>query len=979
MSSDTTVRVNTANGNLLVKASESAIAVPGFGLRQDRYYNGLSTLNGSLGGGWQTNNGANDVGVVDGGTYVDYFAVNGAKFRFTASGSTYTAPAGSNLSLTTDTGSTTARYVVESNKTSEKWKFSTSGWLTSTEDRNGVGETYSYGSGATAGKVTSVTAANGRGYTVTYSGGKLTTVTDSASRAHAYEYDASNRLKKVTNADGAISTYTYDSTGRLESLTVPSAAAATTTVWFTYDSSHRVTLVEQESGVETSFAYSAGQTVVTDSNGHPATYAIDTSGRVTSAMDALGRTRSQTWTANSDVASATDAFATGNVSTYTYDGNGNRTNAQLPTGAAAAAVYAVGVNCTAPNTGTAYQPKCSTDDAGNKKQYEYDSVGNVTKQTDTTSTTAVTEFERTYGTCGGFAGQVCTTKDGNGNITTYAYNAAGDLTTVTPPAPMGATTYTHDSLGRITTVTDGRGDTTSYQYDLRDRIVLTTFQNGQTVSINYYDNGLEHERIDSAGTLHFNYDHQGRITEQNGPRPGVTQLFTYDKVGNMLTAGIGGETTTYTYDDANQLTLLQESGHTCPAECVAFEYDVNGAETKRILSGGATTITTRDNSGRPTRITANAAGGATAVDIGYAYTPTGGTGDRFNVQARTAYKEQGITAGAVTSYTYDSRNRLTLAQEMSGATGTASWAYAYDNNGNRTQQVRAGATGATAGTITYGYNAANQISSVTGQTTTWTYDASGNQTRNGLSGTTATFGDRGQMTALGSNNRSYFGTGNADRLSQGNVTFDNGALGLIQRTTGSTVDNYARTPAGNAVGVLRGTNHQHYYYVHDHLGSVVGIFDGTGAFKGGYSYSPYGETRATGTNTAVTSNVLRYIDEHHDGNGIYKLGARYYDTSLGRFTQMDPSGQEKNPYAYANCNPINGKDPSGMLTESECNILKGVTTGIAATGGVLFFAGFAVDATVVGSPVGLALNAVGVGLAAGAGIDAVVVGLICGF
>jgi RHS repeat-associated protein len=865
-----------------------------------------------------TNNGANDIGVVDAGAYVDYFAVNGARFRFTASGSTYTAPAGSNLSLTKNTGSTTARYVVESNKTSEKWKFSTSGWLTSTEDRNAVGETYSYGSGATAGKVTSVVAANGRGYTFAYSSGKLTTVTDTASRAHTYEYDTSNRLQKVTNADGAVSTYTYDSRGRLESLTVPSAAAATTTVWFTYDSSHRVTLVEQEPGVETSFAYSAGQTVVTDSNGHAATYTIDTQGRVTSAKDALNRTRSQTWTANSDIATSTDAFGSNNT-TYTYDGNNNRTGAQLPTGAAASAVYAVGPNCSAPNTGTAFQAKCSTDDAGNKRQYEYDPAGNLTKQTDTTTSTAVTEFERTYDNngsveCGGFPGQVCTTKDGNGNITAYAYNAAGDLTTVTPPAPMGATTYTYDSLGRVTSVTDGKGDTTSYQYDLRDRTVLTTFDNGQTITSDYYDNGLEHNRTDSAGgTLHFDYDHQGRVTGQSGPRSGVDQTFTYDEVGNMLTSSVTTETTTYTYDAANQLTLLQEQGHTCPAECIAFEYDVNGAETKRILPGGATTVTTRDNSGRPTRITAKDAGGATAVDIGYAYTPTGATGDRANVQSRTASKEQGITAGAVTSYTYDSRNRLTLAQETSGATTTASWAYTYDNNGNRTKQVRAGTTGATAGTIDYAYNAANQITSATGQTTTWTYDAAGNQTRNGLTGTTATFGDRGQLTALGTNNRSYFGTGNTDRLSQGNITFNNGALGLMQRISGSTVDNFTRTPTGDAVGRVPGVDHSHAYYIHDHLGSVVGLFDSAGAYKGGYSYSPYGEARFTSTNAAVTANPLRYIGEHHDGNGIYKLGARYYDTSLGRFTQMDPSGQEANSYAYAGVNPINASDPSGLF------------------------------------------------------------------
>jgi RHS repeat-associated protein len=108
------------------------------------------------------------------------------------------------------------------------------------------------------------------------------------------------------------------------------------------------------------------------------------------------------------------------------------------------------------------------------------------------------------------------------------------------------------------------------------------------------------------------------------------------------------------------------------------------------------------------------------------------------------------------------------------------------------------------------------------------------------------------------------------------------------------------------------------------------FFDSAGAFKGGYSYSPYGEARATGTNAAVTGNPLRYIGEHHDGNGIYKLGARYYDTTLGRFTQTDPSGQEANPYAYAACNSVNYSDPSGHLYEDGWNYGQSAAVGLAS-------------------------------------------------
>ncbi|MFB6752527.1 RHS repeat-associated core domain-containing protein [Streptomyces sp. NPDC056353] len=33
------------------------------------------------------------------------------------------------------------------------------------------------------------------------------------------------------------------------------------------------------------------------------------------------------------------------------------------------------------------------------------------------------------------------------------------------------------------------------------------------------------------------------------------------------------------------------------------------------------------------------------------------------------------------------------------------------------------------------------------------------------------------------------------------------------------------------------------------------------------------------------------------------MGHRYYDPTLGRFTQPDPSGQETNPYLYAGVTP----------------------------------------------------------------------------
>jgi YD repeat-containing protein len=367
--------VNLANGNLLVKENDFAIAGPGYALRHDRFYNGLSTLEGSLGGGWQTNN-ARDVGLEIGSGFVNYFAPNGVVMRFDrlpGAAEQFTSPDGSNMTLV-DTQLSPMRYLLTMNKTGEQLWFSAAGYSLLNYDRNSIGTAFTFNEGAIA----SVTHASGRSLSMATSGNRVTTVTDSAGRDVAYTYDSALRLETVTAVDGTVTSYTYDSMGRLASIELPSAVASdpTTTVSFTYDSSHRVTKVAREPGIETTFTYAAGQTIVTDANGNDATYGIDASGRVESTQDALGRSRSQTWTANSDIETTTDALSS-NTTTYTYDGSNNRVGAQLPTGAAAAAVYAIGVDCSAPNTGTSYQPKCSTDDAGNAKQYEYDSFGNL--------------------------------------------------------------------------------------------------------------------------------------------------------------------------------------------------------------------------------------------------------------------------------------------------------------------------------------------------------------------------------------------------------------------------------------------------------------------------------------------------------------------------------------------------------------------------------------------------------------------------
>jgi RHS repeat-associated protein len=134
-----------------------------------------------------------------------------------------------------------------------------------------------------------------------------------------------------------------------------------------------------------------------------------------------------------------------------------------------------------------------------------------------------------------------------------------------------------------------------------------------------------------------------------------------------------------------------------------------------------------------------------------------------------------------------------------------------------------------------------------------------------------------------------------------------------------------------------------------------------------YAYDPYGTTTETALAVAV-ANPWRCTGEYQDTQtGLYKIGLRYYQPDLGRWTQRDPLERTLNPvtppeantYNYVGCNPVNYTDPTGLCTGSfaagaTALGLGGISTGVGivtatttlavvgtATGGVGLFIGAA--------------------------------------
>jgi RHS repeat-associated protein len=108
------------------------------------------------------------------------------------------------------------------------------------------------------------------------------------------------------------------------------------------------------------------------------------------------------------------------------------------------------------------------------------------------------------------------------------------------------------------------------------------------------------------------------------------------------------------------------------------------------------------------------------------------------------------------------------------------------------------------------------------------------------------------------------------------------------------------------------------YPLHDGLGSTVALANGSGTVTGTYAYDVFGAVRShTGGTTEFS-----FTGEQNDANGLEYLRARYYDPAIGRFISEDGwyasafDPRTLNRYAYAQDNPVNMIDPTGMAGQA---------------------------------------------------------------
>jgi RHS repeat-associated protein len=457
----------------------------------------------------------------------------------------------------------------------------------------------------------------------------------------------------TATASGAAITLTYKTVGSAGNLRVTAVSASNSPGFFPSGSfSGSQTLA---GGLD---AYASGLA-------HPyaTTYAYDLQDRLTAVSQAAGNVNGQP--------------ASGQPRSYTYDGLGRQLTGTTPESGAATTFYttAAGGAC----AGDVALPCRIQDARGVVKTLTYDGINRPTGIQYSDGTPAVTYTYDTGGAAA-FALNRLTKRMEGANSRTYAY----------------------DNLGRITSVADvidGTTYTTSYGYNLAGQITSVTYPSGRVVT----------QSVDGIGRL--SSVASGGTTYLNG--------LSYNAAGETLGFALGnGVQASFSYNDHLQLASLRyfKSGSATDVLNLAYVYGANN--NGQVQEVHYYTAPGTEDARSSEYFTYDPWSRLSAAHTGIVSASTPGTWslqwayDRFGNRL-----SQTLTGGNVTitqpQLSVDPNTNRVLGKSYDAAgnlTGDGVNTYSYDG-ANRLKQINAGSA-------SYSYFGASRIKKVAGATST---------------------------------------------------------------------------------------------------------------------------------------------------------------------------------------------------------------------------------------------------------------------
>jgi RHS repeat-associated protein len=436
--------------------------------------------------------------------------------------------------------------------------------------------TYSYD---TAGGIT-ITDGNGKATKIlTNDRGQIAQATDSLGRVSKYLYDDKGNLKQVIAPDNSTAKFTYDSRGNI----IGSVDALNQQVNYTYNSTYdQLTKVQDQKGNNITYSYDTKGNLsgIVYADGSQDTFNYDANGNTTVSSNRRGQEVKYTYDSRQFLIGK--EFADGTTSSFTYDSRGNLTKA-TDSDSTVSYTYDTADRLTKVTYDNSrfleftYNPGGQrtkmVDQDGFATNYSYDSVGRLKQLTDKTGTNIITY---TYDNIG----QLAREDNGNGTYTTYSYDSAGQaLSIVNFKADNTVNSrfdYTYDNLGRRDSTTTLEGITT-YGYDATGQLTTATLANGRVIEYQYDAAGNRTTVKDSGTTTTYATNNLNEYTTAGNA------TYTYDKDGNLTSKQEGTTTTTFTYDSENRLI-----GVTNPDGTWEYKYDALGNRIATTQNGTRT-------------------------------------------------------------------------------------------------------------------------------------------------------------------------------------------------------------------------------------------------------------------------------------------------------------------------------------------------------------------------------------------------------
>lgn len=791
--------VNSVSGNFFHTFADIAIPGRGIPLAFTHTYNSMAAGgSGPLGYGWTH---SYNMSLSVGASSVTVNEEGGSQVVFNQSGSTYSAAPRVIATLVKNADGT----YTFTRGARQKFVFSSAGLVVSETDLNGYATTLGYNAGN---QLTSITDPAGRSLSLAYTGTQLTTVTDPIGRHVSFAYnDGLGNLTDVTDVGGGLTHFTYDGSHRMLTMTDPRGGVVTNV----YDAQGRVASQSDQLQRKTTFAYAGdnssaaggsttitdpqgnvtveqyeynerlavtrgsgrpvaatwnykydlatlGPTSVTDPNGHVTTRTFDAQGNVLTVADALGRTTTMAYDALNDLTSLKDA--NGVTTTLTYDARGNLLSRSTPL----VGTSPLQTQTTSYQYGDASHPGDVTamvDPNGNTWAFAYDARGDVARATDPLSNAtlncndAVGRRTATTTPKGTAVGVTCTSAAPAAFTTYVTYTAFDDVASSTDSLGHQAT-WTHDADRNVTASRDPDGNLTQSTFDAANQRTDVLRADGTKLQTDYNADGTVHDQVDGAGhATTYGYDAMARLASTTTPATatcptGCTTSYTYDGAGNRRTlVDAQGQTATFAYDTANELTGITYSDNRTP-NVTGITYDADGQRTA-MTDGTGTSHWTWDSLHR---MTSSQNGAAQLVKYGY---DLKGQMTSLTYPNRSPVNRQYDTAGRLTAVTdwlghtttftpdadanvtsqvypnnttatqsFDGADRLTSVADTAtgGASPFASFSYARDANDQITAVT---SSGVPPDSNTYTYTGLNQLKSIS--STPYSYDSADNLTQ----------------------------------------------------------------------------------------------------------------------------------------------------------------------------------------------------------------------------------------------------------